>query len=254
MLWKQGRRSDNVEDRRGEGGSGLGTGFGGGVGRSPGGFRLPGRRAGMGGGFGLIALVVLALIFGIDPSVLLQMGGGMPGGAPSSYVPGEPARPPVQQSAAEAELAEFVSAVLASTEDTWKAIFAQAGRDYAEPKLVLFSGAVRSACGYASAAVGPFYCPRDSKVYLDLTFFEELHRRFRAPGDFAQAYVIAHEIGHHVQNLLGILPKVDAARRQMSEVEANRLTVMLELQADCLAGVWANRANAEGQVLEPGDI
>ncbi len=228
----------------------------GGFGGFPGGFRVPsgGRRAGIGGGFGLIALVILALVFGVDPSVLLQTGGGMPGGAPSSYAPADAPRSPAQQSAEEAELAEFVSAVLASTEDTWQAVFAAAGRTYEEPRLVLFSGAVQSACGYADAAVGPFYCPRDQKVYLDLEFFSELQRRFRAPGDFAQAYVIAHEIGHHVQNLLGIAPRVEAARRQASPVEANRLSVMMELQADCLAGVWAHQAHATGAILEPGDI
>jgi predicted metalloprotease len=255
MLWKQGRRSENVEDRRG---ADEGAGFGGGgIGGSGGGFRLPsggGRRAGIGGGLGLIVIVVLALLFGVDPSVLLQGGGGIPGGAPSSYAPSEAPRPPAQQTAEEAELADFVSAVLASTEDTWNTVFSAAGRTYEEPRLVLFSGAVQSACGYASAAVGPFYCPRDRKVYLDLEFFSELQRRFKAPGDFAQAYVIAHEVGHHVQNLLGIAPKVEAARRQASESDANRLSVMMELQADCLAGVWAHRANTTGNVLEPGDI
>lgn len=253
MLWKQGRRSENIEDRRGDrppSNAGLG---GGGFGRSPGGFRFPGagRRAGIGGGFGLIAIVVLALLFGVDPSVLLQTGGGMNGTTSPPYDTAGSPRPPAQQSVKEAELADFVSAVLASTEDTWKTIFEQGGRVYEEPKLVLFSGAVRSACGHASAAVGPFYCPRDSKLYLDLDFFDELTRRFGAPGDFAQAYVVAHEIGHHVQNQLGIAGKVDAARRQASESDANRLSVMMELQADCLSGVWANKV---GNVVEPGDI
>lgn len=248
MLWKQGRRSDNIEDRRNEA---AGSGFGGRFGRHPGDFRFPtgGRRASIGGGFGLVALIVLALLFGVDPTVLLTGGG-----PPSTYTTSPAPAPSFRQTPQEAELAEFVSAVLASTEDVWHAIFDGAGSRYEEPRLVLFSGQVASACGYASAAVGPFYCPRDRKVYLDLEFFDELHRRFRAPGDFAQAYVIAHEVGHHVQNLLGIAPKVEAARRQAEAREANRLSVMLELQADCFAGVWAHRAQAAANVLEPGDI
>ncbi len=206
MLWKQGRRSDNVEDQRGANSSG---GFG---------QRMPmgARRAGIGGGLGMVVLVLLALAFGIDPSMLLQTE-DIPGGGPASYGSGEQASPPARQSPAEAETVEFVKVVLGDTEDVWRQAFGEIGQQYQDPTLVLFSGAVQSACGFASAAVGPFYCPRDRKVYLDLDFFEELQRRFRAPGDFAQAYVIAHEVGHHVQNLLGIAPRVEAARRQASD-------------------------------------
>jgi hypothetical protein len=156
--------------------------------------------------------------------------------------------------AAENELAEFVSVVLADTEDTWNALFSQMGKTYQEPRLVLFSGAVQSACGFAQAAVGPFYCPADQKVYIDLSFYQDLKNRHGAPGDFAQAYVIAHEIGHHVQTLLGISEKVHSARRRVSQVEGNRLSVMQELQADCFAGVWAHHANRARQILEEGDI
>jgi len=157
-------------------------------------------------------------------------------------------------SAAEQELADFSSVVLADTEDTWKAIFASRGETYQEPALVLYSGAVQSACGFAQSAVGPFYCPGDRKVYLDLSFFEDLHARHGAPGDFAQAYVIAHEIGHHVQNLLGIMDQANALRERLSREEANEISVRLELQADFLAGVWAHHAQQERQVLEEGDI
>ncbi|MCU0538027.1 MAG: zinc metallopeptidase [Hydrococcus sp. Prado102] len=152
------------------------------------------------------------------------------------------------------EMADFVSVVLADTEDTWHGIFQQSGQTYREPTLVLFRGAVESGCGYAEAAMGPFYCPLDEKVYIDLSFYQDLKNRFQAPGDFAQAYVIAHEVGHHVQNLLGISDKVRAAQRQVSEVEANQLSVRQELQADCFAGVWAHHAERSRQILEAGDI
>jgi predicted metalloprotease len=223
MRWEGGRRSSNVEDRR----------------------RGPARGGLVGGGLGTIVLVLVALYFGVDPTPLLQPGGPLPGGAPAEG-------PPLDANADPA--AQFVSVVLADTEDTWGEVFAAGGARYAEPSLVLFSGAVQSACGFAQAAVGPFYCPADRKVYIDLSFYDELKSRFNAPGDFAQAYVIAHEVGHHVQNLLGVSGKVQAARQRMGEAEANALSVRLELQADCFAGVWASRADAARQVLEDGDL
>jgi hypothetical protein len=225
MRWQMGRRSTNVEDRRGIGGRGI---------------------AGIGGG-GLIILALIAILTGTNPLELLQQV------APNSELV-NPSGTTQELSAAEQELADFSSVVLADTEDTWKALFEQMGRTYQVPSMVLYSGYVQSACGFAQSAVGPFYCPGDAKVYLDLSFFEELHSRFGAPGDFAQAYVIAHEIGHHVQALLGIMEQVDAARERASEEEANALSVRLELQADFLAGVWANHAQQERQILEEGDI
>jgi hypothetical protein len=237
MRWRDRRESVNVEDRRG----GLGGG-------------LPiGRRGLAGGGIGAIVLVVLALFLGVDPGELLQGvptssvapgPGGLGAGPPGSGVP----------AAGEDDLKRFVAVVLAETEETWNELFAQMGQRYEEPVLVLFTGAVQSACGFAESAVGPFYCPGDRKVYLDLAFFEELHQRFGASGDFAQAYVIAHEIGHHVQTLLGITPRVEAMQRQIGGADANQLSVRLELQADCLAGVWAARADASRQILEAGDL
>jgi predicted metalloprotease len=227
MRWGDGRRSDNVEDRRGGGFS-------------------PGMVIG-GGGLGTVVLVLLALFFGIDPSALLQTGSEV--GPPASGPESRPGAPPERGG-----LPDFVSVVLADTEDTWTEVFRQGGRTYAPPKLVLFSGQVRSACGFAAAAMGPFYCPSDQKVYLDLSFFDELRARFRAPGDFAQAYVIAHEVGHHVQHQLGISEKVQSMREEVGRAEANALSVRLELQADCFAGVWANRANRARQILEAGDI
>ena len=240
MLWRGGRRSDNVEDRRGQGG---------GVG---GGFRLPiGGRAGGIGGLGLVAVVLLGLFFGIDPSVILDSGLV---GSNSSYAPQQEGSPPPQSSTQPDEASQFVSAVLADTEDTWRAIFQQMGRTYQEPRLVLFSGATQSGCGFAQAASGPFYCPRDRKLYLDTSFFDEMSRRFGAPGDFAQAYVIAHEVGHHVQNLFNILPQVEAMQGQLSRTDANRVQVMVELQADCFAGIWAHYADRSRKILEAGDI
>ena len=231
MRFDDGRESSNVEDRRGEGG-----GFGGGV-------RLGGGRLGI---VGTIVLALVATYFGVDPRVVLDTVGG--GGAPpAAQAPA--ARPPANDAEA-----RFVSMVLADTEDTWNAIFRSAGRQYEDPKLVLFSGATRTACGVGQAAMGPFYCPGDHKVYIDLAFYDDLKTRFRAPGDFAQAYVIAHEVGHHVQNLLGISEKVQAARQRASEREGNQLSVRLELQADCLAGVWANHADRARHVLEAGDV
>jgi hypothetical protein len=227
MRWTSGRRSENVEDRRG--------------------FHVSRRTAG--GGIGTIVLVLVALYFGVDPSVILnQTQMTVPGeGTPTQSAP-------YSASPEEKQLAEFISVVLADTEDTWHALFRSMGKTYEEPRLVLFSGSVESACGYASAAVGPFYCPQDQKVYIDLSFYSDLKNRFGAPGDFAQAYVIAHEVGHHVQTLLGIAEKVHSLRNQMSEREANRLSVMMELQADCFSGVWAHHADKTRRILEQGDV
>jgi predicted metalloprotease len=194
---------------------------------------------------GTIVILILALLFGADPRQLLEQ------------VPTDPSSGGVQSSRPvkpeEEELKQFVSVVLAKSEDVWNDVFRQNGRQYREPTLVLFTDQVQSACGMAGAAVGPFYCPADEKVYIDLTFYEELRRRFQAPGDFAQAYVIAHEVGHHVQNLLGISDRVDAMQRRVDRVEANRLSVRLELQADFFAGMFARYVQNQG-VLEAGDI
>jgi predicted metalloprotease len=237
MRWREGRRSDNIEDRRSLG-SPSGLGFPGGGG---GGFR----RAGV-GGLGLIVVLVLALLFGVDPSQLLQQLAG-----PEAYAPQSAS---ISSGTADAELRDFVSVVLADTEDTWQEQFQQMNRTYRDPTLVLFNGGVQSACGFAETATGPFYCPGDQKVYLDLDFFSELSDRFQAPGDFAEAYVIAHEVGHHVQTLLGIMDKVGSLRGRLNEAVANQLSVMVELQADCFAGVWANHADRARQILEAGDV
>lgn len=225
MRWQMGRRSDNIEDRRGMGMGGVAVG----------------------GGIGTIILVLIALYLGVDPSVLLQGGGPEVSTAP----PAVERRAPSPE---EEQLKDFVAVVLADTEDTWGDIFRQMNREYRDPKLVLFSGVIRSACGTAQSAVGPFYCPVDQKVYLDLSFFHDLRERFKAPGEFAQAYVIAHEVGHHVQALLGISEKVRAMQSRGGEREANALSVRQELQADCFSGVWANNANRSRQILEQGDI
>jgi predicted metalloprotease len=186
--------------------------------------------------------------FGVDPSVLLEQSGtSLDTSAPNFETP-------AGTSGEEDQLAEFVAVVLGDTEDTWHELFRRMDQTYREPQLVLFSGAVQSACGMASAAVGPFYCPADQKVYIDLSFYRDLKYRFEAPGDFAQAYVIAHEVGHHVQNLLGISEQVQRLRSRVDEADGNRLSVMLELQADCLAGVWAHHAQRARQILEEGDI
>ncbi len=233
MRWEGGRESDNVEDlRRGGGGGGM-------------------RRGIAGGGIGVVLIAVVAMFLGIDPSMIMGLLGG---GGPIGSGPQVSQQAPAQRPPADDRAAKFVSVVLADTEDTWSALFKQGNAQYRVPKLVLFRGAVQSACGNAQSAMGPFYCPGDNKVYIDLSFFDELEQRFRAPGDFAKAYVIAHEIGHHVQNLLGIAGKVDAQRRRVSEVENNRLSVRMELQADCLAGIWAHHANRTRQILERGDI
>ncbi len=229
MRWRGRRQSSRVEDRRG---------------RSP-----VGKGVGLGGG-GLLLVLLFVMITGRDPQQVMEVLEQTQGAATSASLPagGGSGGPPAD------ELGQFASVVLADTEDTWNALFAQAGQSYREPNLVLFSGQVRSACGFASAAVGPFYCPADSKVYLDLGFFDQLARRFGAPGDFAQAYVIAHEVGHHVQNLLGISGQVHEAQRRMPREQGNQLSVRLELQADCLAGVWGHHAHRQRNLLEPGDV
>lgn len=201
--------------------------------------------AAAGGGVGALILIVIVMLMGGDPGSVLNSN--------PSFDPGSGTNQETF-SAEEQELADFVSVVLADTEDTWNALFAAEGLDYREPTLVLFSGGVDSACGYAQSAVGPFYCPADEKVYIDLSFYRDLRDRFDAPGDFAQAYVIAHEVGHHVQNQLGVMDQVQEAQQGSSQVEANRLSVMLELQADCLSGVWAYHAEQARDVLEEGDI
>jgi predicted metalloprotease len=233
MKWEGNRESSNVEDRR----DGDGGGSGGGM--------LGGRGIGIG-------TIVVALLggwmFGINPMTIISLLSG--GGAPSAQVQQAPAhRPPKDD-----QLAKFVSTVLADTEDVWKDVFAKAGGTYQEPRLVLFRGATRTACGQGQAAMGPFYCPGDQKVYIDLGFYETLKNRLGAPGEFAQAYVIAHEVGHHVQNLMGISGKVDSMRSRSSEVQSNALSVRLELQADCFAGVWAHHAQDARKILESGDI
>ncbi|MGC1309409.1 MAG: neutral zinc metallopeptidase [Phormidesmis sp.] len=231
MRWKSGRRSSNVQDRRGAsgyrgGGSPLVVG---------------------GGGIGMVVVAIIITLLGGDPTILLESG------------------PPVSRSPAgeqyesaspeEDQLAEFVSVVLADTEDTWNNLFPREfGESYREPTLVLFTDAVRSACGTAQSAVGPFYCPADQQVYIDLSFYQDLKYNLDAPGDFAQAYVIAHEVGHHVQNLLGISEQVRAAQSRVSQTEANQLSVRQELQADCFSGVWAYHADRQRDILEPGDI
>jgi predicted metalloprotease len=203
-------------------------------------------------GIGTILLIgVLFWFFGGDVGNLL---GGLVGVETPSPVTSTGPQAPLRQSQAEQELAEFVSVVLADTEDTWSRLFSEAGKRYREPKLVLFRGATRSACGIGQADMGPFYCPADQKVYLDLGFFDDLQARYNAPGDFAQAYVVAHEIGHHVQNLLGITAAVSEAQRSVGDRQANRYSVRQELQADCFAGVWAHHADRSRHILERGDI
>jgi len=230
MRWSDGRRSDNVDDRRGR----------------------PGPVAAAGGiGLGGLLLAAVVGLLGGDPMVVLQQmgtGGSMgPMGGPTASRP----RPPT---AAENQLADFVSVVLADTEDTWQKEFREVGRSYRPPTLVIFDGVVASACGQASGATGPFYCPRDQKVYIDLSFYRQLRQQLGAPGDFAQAYVIAHEVGHHVQNQLGIEQKVTQMKQRLPEAQANQLSVRLELQADCLAGVWAHNTAKQRRTLEEGDI
>jgi predicted metalloprotease len=235
MRWDRSRASDNVEDRRGEE---VSNGVGGGM-------RLGGRSIGL----GTIVIAVVAMLLGVDPSVVFNLAGDI-GGPPTHQQSQQTAPAPPAEDAA----ARFVSHVLGDTEDTWRSIFAKSGKTYEDPKLVLFSGSTQTACGLGQSASGPFYCPGDHKVYIDLDFFKELGSRFGAPGDFAQAYVIGHEVGHHVQNLLGISGQVQTERQRSNEKRANQLSVKLELQADCFAGVWANHADRTRQVLEAGDI
>ena len=226
MRWRDLRRSDNVEDRRGMPmGGGAGVKVGGGM---------------------LLVILLVSVLTGTNP---LDLIGGLQEGAPPPVSDTGPARKPPADDAQ----ADFIRAVLGDIEDTWGRAFSQGGGTYEPPRLVLFSGAVQSACGQASAAVGPFYCPPDRQVYLDLQFFRELSERFGAPGDFARAYVVAHEVGHHVQNLLGAAERVHRQRSRMDQASANALSVKLELQADCYAGVWGNSA-ARRNILEPGDV
>jgi len=228
MRWEGNRQSENVEDRRGMGGPMM-----------------------VGGGMSTIVLLLLVWLLGGDPMALLQqMNQGRPPGQAGPLVPGGPGGEPEVDDRQK----EFVSVVLADTEDVWNDQFRRLGRQYQDPKLILFSDATQSACGFAQSATGPFYCPADEQVYLDTAFFRELEMRFHAPGEFAKAYVIAHEVGHHVQNLLGWNKDVQAAQRRGSKAEANRLSVRLELQADYLAGVWAYHANRSRQILEKGDV
>ena len=235
-------RSDKVEDRRGDG---------------PGGFPM-GRAGGVGIGT-IILLVIVGWALGINPLYLIG-GAEILSGLRGSQQESQPAPGNAKTESASDQMSEFVSAVLGSTEVQWKEIFAQAGRTYEGPTLVMFSGATRSGCGFAQSATGPFYCPNDRKVYLDTAFFQDLERRFRGCDvgskscQFSQAYVITHEIGHHVQNLLGILPQVQEAQRSMDSAESNQLQVRVELQADCLAGVWAHHAEEKWRFIEPGDV
>jgi predicted metalloprotease len=249
MRWKRGRRSSNIEDRRG---ARLRTGL---PGLFPG--RLGGTASGRPRGRGSLVVTVLVLLglyfLGVDPRLLLQSDSISEG--PGSGIPGaDSGAAPAARSPQEQELVDFVSVVLADTEDTWHALFGAMDQTYREPKLVLFSDLVQSGCGTAQSTMGPFYCPLDEKLYIDLSFYDELAQTFNSPGDFAQAYVIAHEVGHHVQNLLGISDKVQSARRRVGEAEGNQLSVRLELQADCLAGVWGYHADRSRQLLEEGDI
>jgi uncharacterized protein len=230
MRWQTSRRSENVEDQRGS---------------SPSFSRGP-----VIGGGAAIVIIIIGLLLGADPTKLLETVGGSTGGSTTASTGAEPGT----AAQADDEGSDFVRAVLGETEDVWQEIFSQRGQTYQPPHLVLFSGAAQSACGLADAATGPFYCPGDQKVYLDMSFFRELEERFGTSGDFARAYVIAHEIGHHVQNQLGIMARVDRLRDRVSESEYRQLSVRLELQADFLAGVWAHHAHQSRQILEAGDV
>lgn len=243
MRWDDFRRSKNVEDRRGQSGGGFAG--------------LPG--GGRGGKLGIGTIVVLGIIgyaLGIDPRILIGGAEMFAGGGGPGVTQQAPQRPTGQASAPPKDReGDFASAVLGSTEEIWTTLLPQqGGKPYAAPRLVLFRGATQSRCGVGQAAMGPFYCPVDQTVYLDLSFFEEMRSKFRVSGEFAYAYVIAHEVGHHVENVLGILPQVQQRQRQVSPAEANRLSVRVELMADCLAGVWANHADKKYSVLEPGDV
>ncbi len=228
MKWRNRRVSKNIEDRRAAGGG-----------------RRPGKKT---GGLTVVIVTLAAMYFGVDPKIVLSLldntGGSATSSQPTNYRP----------SAEQQQLAEFTGVVLADTEDTWNMLFQQENIRYEEPKLVLFTDKVRSACGHAEAAMGPFYCPGDHKVYIDLGFYKQLKTRHNAPGDFAQAYVVAHEVGHHVQTLLGTSAKVRKAQQGMSKAQANQLSVKLELQADCYAGLWAHHTEKAKHILEQGDI
>jgi uncharacterized protein len=247
MLWKGRRETDQVEDQR------DGSGPSGGIGR--GGFRLPGGGGGMriGGGGGVSGIVMLVVLFfvlkacGIDPMQVLS--GSDSGGILTQD--GQPSAP--RTKARDDEMTHFVKVIMAETQDTWTGVFQTMGEQYPQPVLVLFDGETRSACGAATAASGPFYCPGDRKVYIDLSFYDELSQRFGASGDFAQAYVLAHEVGHHVQNITGVLPKFNQMRQSMDESQSNAMSVRVELQADCFAGIWA-RSTAQKGLLEKGDL
>ncbi|MEL7219733.1 MAG: neutral zinc metallopeptidase [Bacteroidota bacterium] len=237
MRWQGRKKSSNVEDRRGGGGSSMG------------------RKVGGSFGIGTILIVIFALLMGKDPSALLQMFGGASGGGGAATTQ-QTNGPVTTGNQAEDQLAELVSVVLQDTEDVWSRLFPQAfGKNYQKPTLVIFSGQTRSGCGMANSGTGPFYCPADQKLYIDLSFYQQLSQRFKAPGDFAMAYVIAHEVGHHIQFLLGYTQKVDQMRRSASKAEYNDASVRLELMADFLAGVWAHHANKTIQdFLDQGDI
>ncbi len=224
MRWKGRRESSNIDDRR----------------------RLRLGKKAKGGGIGAIVVALVAIYFGVDPSVVLNLTQGLQG--PSESTSSKPL------SAQEQQMGKFVSVVLADTEDAWHALFKGMNKRYQEPRLVLFTGSVKSACGFARAAMGPFYCPPDQKVYIDLSFYRDLKVRHKAPGDFAQAYVIAHEVGHHVQTLLGISSKVRQAKAKLSKTDGNKLSVMQELQADCFAGIWAHHTERARRFIEEGDI
>jgi hypothetical protein len=237
MRWENNRESDQIEDRRGDGG-GMG-GFGGGP-------RVGGRGIGLGT---IVIALVAGWLFGINPLTILgALSGGDMGAPVAVEAPrSTPARPAD-------EMGRFVASVLGGTEDAWGTIFREGGAEYRKPRLVLFSGATPTACGTGQSAMGPFYCPADQKVYIDLAFYDTLKRQLGAPGDFAQAYVIAHEVGHHVQNLMGITEQMERVRGRVSQREYNALSVRLELQADCFAGIWAHHNDKTGQVIEPGDV
>ncbi len=258
MRWRGRRQSSNVEDRRG-GGGGCGRAGGG----RKGGFRLPrmgggGMRRASGGSIkGIIFLVIiyfgLKFFLGIDLMSMLGGGGLTPGGQTTAEQPQPGNQAPSKRVGKKDELTEFASVILAETEDVWRGIFKASGKKYPEPKMVLFSGQVKSACGFASSASGPFYCPGDNKLYIDLSFYRELDQKFGASGDFAQAYVLAHEVGHHVQNVIGVLPKFNEMRRTLSKLEANKMSIQVELQADCFAGIWGHFTDQKG-LLERGDL
>jgi predicted metalloprotease len=250
MRWEELPRSDNIEDRTGDDGGGYGGGYAGG-----GGMPIGGGGLGIGG---IIILGILGYALGIDPRILIAGADIFTGGGSHYQQPYRQPAPQGRVGQPTSQTGQFVSAVLGSTEVTWKAIFQEQGQTYRPPRLVMFSNFTRSGCGAAQSAMGPFYCPNDREVYLDASFFRDLETRFRGctgkACEFSRAYVIAHEVGHHVQNLLGILPKAQRQQQGVSRVEANRIQVRVELQADCLAGVWANRAEQKWKFIDPGDI